>query len=199
MIPAHISRRCTALLALMVASVATPGARAVELTPGSPFMPPDAAGGANATTANAPLELRGILATPNGYKFNLCDAAGHVNVWLGLNAAGQPFVVRAQDIAHNSVTVEYQGRQLTLSLPQPKITASAAPMQQPPMMGQPPILPQAVGGNTPVVNEQQRLERIAEEIRRRRALRAGMQQPLPQPGQPELQPQFQQQPPLPQQ
>ncbi|HXA14578.1 MAG TPA: hypothetical protein VNW23_05580 [Opitutaceae bacterium] len=194
MTPAHISRRCTALLALMVASVATPGARAVELTPGSPFMPPDAAGGANAT-ANSPLELRGILATPNGYKFNLCDPSGHVNVWLGLNAAGQPFVVRAQDIAHNSVTVEYQGRQLTLSLPQPKITASAMPMQQPPMMGQPPM-PQAVGGNPPVVDEQQRLERIAEEIRRRRALRAGMQQPG---NQPVLQPQFQQPPPLPQQ
>jgi hypothetical protein len=166
--------RCSALLVLALASTA--GGRAVELTANSPFLPPESPADANATPVNSPLELHGILSTPDGYKFNLCDQSGHINTWVGLNTAGQPFVVRSHDVAHNRVTVEYQGRELTLSLPQPRIMAAAMqtmPML-PQMMGQPPMQPGAVNANTE--DERLRLERIAEEIRRRRALRASMQQ-----------------------
>ena len=176
----HAFRCCSALLVL---SVAGASARAVELTPNSPFSPPSSNADANATPANSPLELHGILAMPDGYKFNLCDQAGHVNVWLGLNAAGQPFVVRSHDVAHNRVTVEYQGRELTLSLAKAKVTPMAMQQQmmpQPQMMGQPPIQPGVVSASPQ--DERQRLERIAEEIRRRRAMRAQAQQQQFPPG-----------------
>jgi hypothetical protein len=186
-------RQCFVLLALSAAGVV--GARAVDLTANSPFLPQGGGIGIiNATQEDTPLELRGILATPDGYKFNLCDSSGHINVWLGLNAAGQPFVVRAQDIPHNSVTVEYQGRQMTLSLPQPKTVPMS--IQTPMMMApqpmmtaqvstqgmQQPTLMQLGGSNASATEERRRLERIAQEIMRRRALRAGLQQQQFPPG-----------------
>jgi hypothetical protein len=171
--PAPAFRRCSALLVLTVASIAGTSARAVELTPNSPFAPPSSTADPGAATANSPLELRGILSTPEGYKFNLCDQAGHINAWIGLNATGQPFVVRSQDLAHHRVTVEYQGRELTLSLAQPKVTPfSMAPQQIMPVAQ---MQPGSVATNP--ADERMRLERIAEEIRRRRALRASAQQP----------------------
>jgi hypothetical protein len=189
--PAHVFRRCSALLVLALASGAAVGVRAVELTASSPFLPPSGGVDTSATPANSPLELHGILSTPDGYKFNLCAPTGHVNVWIGLNAAGQPFVVRSHDVAHNRVTVEYQGRELTLSLPQPKITAMATPMamQQPQYMGQPPMQPGAINVTANPVNDRQRLEHIAEEIRRRRALRAAAQQQQESPPRTEQYPQ----------
>jgi hypothetical protein len=177
------------LLVLAIASVAGVSARAVDLTASSPFLPPNGSVDAGATSINSPLELHGILSTPEGYKFNLCDQSGHINVWIGLNGAGQPFVVRSQDVAHNRVTVEYQGRELTLSLAQAKITpmymqpTMPMPMpmpQQPQMMGQLPMQQGMVNGGPE--DGRRRLERIAEEIRRRRAMRAGMQPQFPQGG-----------------
>jgi hypothetical protein len=176
--PAPAFRHCSALLVLTVASIAGTSARAVELTPNSPFAPPSSSADTSATTANSPLELHGILSTPEGYKFNLCDQAGHVNVWIGLNATGQKFVVRSHDVTHHRVTVEYQGRELTLSLAQPNITAmsmSQQYMQQPQMGGMPPQLQPGAVSASPE-DERMRLERIAEEIRRRRAMRAAAQQ-----------------------
>jgi len=180
--PAPTFRRCSALLVLTVASLAGVNARAVELTPNSPFAPPSSNADPNATPANSPLELHGILSTPDGDKFNLCDQAGHVNVWIGLNAAGQPFVVRSHDAAHHRVTVEYQGRELTLALAQPKITAMQQQiMPMPQMGGMPPQLQPGAVSASPQ-DERMRLERIAEEIRRRRAMRAAAQQQQFPPG-----------------
>src|SRR5580693_5419445 len=168
--PAHTFRCTSALLVLAIASVA--GARAVELTSTSPFLPPNSNADTDATPANSPLELHGILDTPDGYKFNLCDPSGHINVWTGLNAAGQPFVVRTHDVAHSRVTVEYQGRELTLSLAQPKITPMSMQQQFMPMT-QPMMQPGGLNANP---TNAQRLQLIQAEVRRRQALRAGMQQ-----------------------
>jgi hypothetical protein len=115
---------------------------------------------------------------PDGYKFNLCDQAGHVNVWIGLNATGQPFVVRSHDVAHGRVTVEYQGRELTLSLPPPEIMPmQPQAMSMPQAGGMPPYNPKDERTQDEQMHdERMRLERIAQEIRRRRALRAAAQQ-----------------------
>jgi hypothetical protein len=175
--PAPAFRRCFAPLVFIVASIAGTSARAVELTPISPFAPPSSSADSNATPANSPLELHGILSTPEGYKFNLCDQAGHINAWIGLNATGQqPFVVLSHDVAQHRVTVKYQGRELTLSLAQPKITAMAQQMMNMPQLGgiSPQMQPGSVATNP--ADERMRLERIAEEIRRRRAMRAAAQQ-----------------------
>jgi hypothetical protein len=192
MTPAPAFRRCSALLVLTVASLAGTRAHAVELTPNSPFAPPPSStADANATTPNSPLELRGILSTPDGDKFNLCDQAGHINTWIGLNEPGQPFVVRSQDMAHHRVTIEYQGRELTLSLAQPKITPMAMSeqaMPMPQMGGMPPQMQPGSVSASPQ-DERMRLERIADEIKRRRAMRAAAQQQQESPPKPQLPPQ----------
>jgi hypothetical protein len=181
--PAPAFRRCSALLVLTVAGIAGTIARAVELAPNSPFAPPSSSADTSETPTNSPLELHGILAMPDGYKFNLCDQTGHVNVWVGLNATGQKFVVRSHDVAHHRVTVEYEGREITLSLAQPKFTSMSMQqqyVQQQQMGGMPPQM-QPGSVNASPEDERMRLERIAEEIRRRRAMRAAAQQQEPPP------------------
>lgn len=152
---------------------------ATELTASSPFLPPGGSGAADASAAapTSPVELHGIVTTPDGYKFDLYDSANHKDTWVGFNETGKPYVVHSHDIAHNRVTVEYQGHEFTLALPQPKIApmtgmpAMPMPVMNPPMaMGR----PQAMA--TPnAEDERLRIERITEEIRRRRALRAAQQ------------------------
>jgi len=167
--------RCFTLLAL--AGALSLRASAMELSSTSPFLPVGSNNAdANATPAGSPLELHGIVAMPDGYRFNLYDPTNHADAWVGFNEPGHPFVVHAHDIAHNRVTVEYQGRELTLTLPQPKIVPmpagqQAMPVPQPMNMGRPPAMT-----NANPEEERRRLERITEEIRRRRALRAAQQQ-----------------------
>ena len=151
---------------------------ATELTPSSPFMLPGNGGAdANASAAASPVELHGIVDTADGYKFDLYDPVNHKDTWVGFNEKGKPYVVHSHDIAHNRVTVEYQGHEYTLTLPQPKISpmtgVSALPMpvmRSPVMVGQPPVM-----GAPNAEQERLRIERITEEIRRRRALRAAQE------------------------
>ncbi|MDB6094906.1 MAG: hypothetical protein JWM32_2468 [Verrucomicrobia bacterium] len=148
--------------------VAGPGARAAApLAPTSPFLPPAASGAAAAE--NNPLELRGILADEGGYRFSIYDPVRHVGTWSRLNEPGHDFMVKAHDVARDIVTLDYQGRVLTLSLRTSKI--SSAPVAGPlPAAGQ-------NGPNPPVVlnpspaDEVARFNRVKEEIARRRALR----------------------------
>ena len=173
---------CRCLLLLALSGGAAAWCRgAIELTPNSPFMPPGGgAPDASAAQAGSSLELHGIVSTPQGYKFDLFDPATHKDMWVGFNETGKPYVVQAHDIAHNRVTVEYQGRQLTLTLPQPKVSpmggAQMMPMMSSPMnMGPTPAMTAAPLNPD---DERRRIELITEEIKRRRALRAAQQRQL---------------------
>ena len=175
--PIFLLRFCSPLLVL--AGVILPRCfGATELTASSPFMPPASAQtDNNATPAGSPLELHGIVTMDGGYKFDLFDPNSHKDDWVGFNEPNKPYVVQSHDVAHNRVTVQYQGRELTLTLPQSKVApmngaqmAQAVPMVQPTMpMGRP-----AAGASNPE-DERQRMQRIVEEIKRRRALRAAQQ------------------------
>ncbi|HTQ30452.1 MAG TPA: hypothetical protein VMI53_04525 [Opitutaceae bacterium] len=173
--------RCLVLLAL-AGVVARTGRGATDLTPHSPFMPPggDGATDANTPPPSSPVELHGIVSTAEGYKFDLYDAANHKDTWVGFNETGKPYVVHSHDIAHNRITVEYQGNEFTLTLPQSKIApmGAASTMAMPMPMMRPPTVMGAQPGVTPAPNaedERRRIELITEEIRRRRALRAAQQ------------------------
>ncbi|HEY0946488.1 MAG TPA: hypothetical protein VGD81_14520 [Opitutaceae bacterium] len=153
----------------------------------SPFMPP-ATSAAAAPTENAPLELLGVLGTGSDALFNIFDPTRKRSAWVRANAAdGYDFVVRAYDAGGQTVQVEHGGRTLSLKLKESKIQPLAAnALPQPaPAMGQP--MP-AVLNPTPA-DEARRLESVAAEVRRRRALRAAaaqqqQQQQQPQPAQP---------------
>lgn len=162
----------------------------------SPFLPPASAQQDTTPTQDATLELRGIMAAGDSFMFSIYDSTKKIAAWSRLNEMGHGFVVRAHDVSHDTVTVEYQGRTLTLALKTAKV--ASAPVNQPqPMPGLAPgpnSAPQPVGGpvvlNPSPADEQRRLEAIAAEVNRRRMIRqqalqasrqaAGQGGPVPQ-------------------
>lgn len=143
-------------------------ARAGEApTPANPFAPSASANAPSAATADAPLELRGIMGEGDDYMFSIFDSAKKTSVWARLNEPGREFVVKTFDAARDSITVENQGRTLTLALKAAKVLAAPAMAmrQNPTPVGGPVVL------NPTPADEQRRLEAVATEVRRRRAMR----------------------------
>jgi hypothetical protein len=155
---------------------AAAGAEA-DLVAKSPFMSA-AAPGAAAPTAGAPLEFRGTMQTAAGLKARIVDPSRKAGTWLLINERDPSFdfVVKQIDTEHETVTVEYQGRPLTLAQHVAKVASSGAAQTManvPPNVGPP--MPAAIT-NSVVVNptpadEQRRLDAVAAEVARRRALR----------------------------
>jgi len=156
----------------------------------------------------APLELRGIVSTKSGYLYGIFDPTKRQSAWVHLNDTGNDFTVRSHDVNSETVTVEYQGRTMTLGLKAAKVE-SMGPLPSPaqvniqrgpnPMPNQPmpPQQPPAI--NPSAADEARRLEGVAAEVRRRRMLRQAAAQnggqppqmtqppmPMPQPGGPPL-------------
>ena len=166
---------------------------ATALAPKSPFLPADASQAAGSAEAT-PLELRGILADAGGYRFSIYDPARHTGQWVRLNEPGHDFTVRTHDVARDTVTLDYQGRVLTLPLRTAKVTgltvtppsaepvagagaglAGPRPMAGPPGTGTGPV------PRPPTPEETARYNRAVEEIARRRALRERGPGPMPMP------------------
>ncbi len=191
MFPLHRLTRPVAALALGCALLGRLQA-ADATTFVNPFTPAAAAGGpaqANGTP-DAPLELRGIMVEGDSTMFSIYDPSRHAATWTKLNELGRDYIVRTYDAAKDTVTLDYQGRTLTLVLHTAKI--ASAPVSPMPMMGAspPPAMPQPIGGpvvlNPTPADEQRRLEAIAAEVNRRRmirqqALQASRQQIQPAP------------------
>lgn len=128
----------------------------------SPFLPPSVQENASGAAAGPNgIELRGIMSTAEGVKYNIYDPAKKSSVWVGVNEPGNGFVIKSGDVNRDTVTVLAGGQQQVLALKQAK-TATAA------MNG----LPQggAVLRPTPA-DEAARLQAVADEVRRRRLLR----------------------------
>jgi len=137
------------------------GARGDD-TSRSPFLPPNVAGGAAGATVDPnAMQLRGIMSTPQGVKYNIYDPAKKSSVWVGVNEAGNGFLIKTADLKREAVTVAANGQQTTLTLKEAKIQTPAA--NGVPQGG-------AVLRPTPA-DEQVRLQAVADEVRRRRLLR----------------------------
>jgi hypothetical protein len=149
-------------------------ARGADGSPGpSPFLPPEGADAA-APTADATLELRGVVDDNGQMLFSIYDSTRHTSDWVHLTETGHGFVVKSYDAARDTVAVDYQGRTLTLALHTAKV--ASAPVPQPAsLVSPPPPAPQPVGGpvvlNPTPADEKRRLEAIAAEVNRRRMLR----------------------------
>jgi hypothetical protein len=164
----------------------------------SPFLPPAAAAASTAPTQDTALELRGVTALGDSQMFSIYDSGRRMSSWTKLNEVGRDYIVRSYDAAKDTVTVDYQGRTLTLVLHTAKVVS--APVNGPPVQLASPAAPapQPIGGpvvlNPTPADEQRRLEAIAAEVNRRRmirqqAMQANRQQAAGQPGQPPPQPQ----------
>ena len=191
------------LSAAALASGATSGAES-QLSGKSPFMP-KAASGAAAPTANAPLEFVGYYEDSVGRLFRVRDTASKKGVWLRLNErSDEPnLIVKQHDEKPNTLTVEHQGRVLTLAAREAKIASSGplmpAGISPPPM---PSTVPASVTNsvmlNPTPADEKGRLDSVAAEVARRRALRVQAEQNVaqatpapamgPQPPPPAMQP-----------
>ena len=167
----------------------------------SPFLPPSAANVA-APTAGAPIEFRGIMETGEGMRFRLYDPVRKSGAWVKLNERDTTLdvVVKQFNATPDSETlvVEHQGRTLTLAQRVSKVVSSGSAVQNmapPPVLTNvPPAVTQSVVVNPTPADEARRLEAVASEVARRRALREqasqqmGQSQPMPAP-QPQVQPQ----------
>ncbi len=132
-----------------------------QITDNSPFLPP---GGATVVDATA-LDLRGIMSMPDGVvRYCIYDPVKKSSQWAGLNERGHGFVIKSADPNRGTVTLESDGRVLTLQLHQAKVTAMANAPGQSPQMGNPGAPPAAI-------NQAARLQAIAAEVARRRMLR----------------------------
>ncbi|HMD61612.1 MAG TPA: hypothetical protein VKG78_09280 [Opitutaceae bacterium] len=157
-----------AVLAVLSATVALACAVPLraDLAQASPFLPPpgSAAPGAQAGPSG-PVELRGIMSTPAGAAYCIYDTAKKTSAWVGLNEAGNDFVVKAADPDSDSVTVDFQGRSLRLVLRTAKVASAGA--------GGSGVAPAASPSSPVVLNpsaadEQRRLDAVSQEVRRRR-------------------------------
>lgn len=179
--------RCALVGSTIVAGWAAEGIR-------SPFMPEGGAAGA-AVTPNAPLEYRGYMESAEGVQYRLFDSGSKKGFWVQKDLQNPEGVVfKSHDPVKDTLTVEQGGRSMTLEVRKSRILAGAnpAPLPMPPPGGQPPqpsnvapAVTQAVVLNPTPADEAKRLEAVAAEVARRRALReqAAQQPTPPQPAQ----------------
>jgi hypothetical protein len=149
-----------------------------ELVRDSPFLP--ATGPAAPPSEGGPLELRGVLFEDGHFLFSVYDEGTKKSKWIRLGETDAPFVARSFDHENDILTVEYQGRSVALKLPpahvagvtQPGAPTPPAPLPTPQEASRPAQPPQPVAQPTaqPGIRpeESQRLQNMADEIRRRR-------------------------------
>lgn len=179
--------RCVLIASVALAAVASLEA---QLASNSPFLPPQSAA-SNAPSADAPLEFGGYLDTSGGrlYRISVKDPARKTAIWVKLNERNPDLdvLVKQHDGDQQTLTVEHQGKTLTLAEKKAKIISSGngapPPMPPPPQPPQnvPPAVTQAVVLNPTPADEQRRLEAVAAEVARRRALREQAAQQAAQP------------------
>lgn len=149
----------------------------------SPFAPAGQAAEA-APEAPSQLEFRGMTTDETGTYFSVFNVSNNRGRWLREGESGESFTVRSFDQAGNTLEVEHQGKPLKLTLKRATIAAGApmavAPVPAPQAAGRPAGGRDGGRNNTGAAAQPpdpQRLEAVAAEVRRRRALRNAAAQP----------------------
>jgi hypothetical protein len=120
---------------------------------------------APAAPAAGELEFRGVVQEEDLVLVNLFNPATKTSAWVPVNGSAADIRVQSYNPGSSQVSVSHAGRQVTLPLKQAKVALVAIPVAQPAGAEQPRVENQAQG------SEAERLAQIAEEIRRRRAMR----------------------------
>lgn len=115
------------------------------------------------------LEFRGVFVDKGEPYFSLHESTTRSSQWVGLKESGQPFVVESYDVDQGSIQVKYRNQVMNLALKRSQVMVQAMPMPVPvgPPAGAPAIAAKPISSD-----EATRMAQVAEEIRRRRALRA---------------------------
>ena len=168
-----------------------PGRLAAQVAAKSPFLPAAGAAGPGAPTAGASLEFRAYMDVGDGMRFRLFDPAKKAGVWVKLNEknAELDLVAKQHDGAQKTLTVEHQGRTLTLAMREAKVVSagnagqfmpSPMPVVSAPLLNVAPAVTQSVVLNPTPADEAKRLEAVAAEVARRRAMREQASQQIGQ-------------------
>jgi len=184
--PRHPFRR-TALPGLLAAACLLGGSLGAQDPGRSPFLP-EGFGAANdkAPAAASPLdrlELRGVMTIEGHTTAVLFDKSNNRSSSVELGATENNIKVSDYRPQDDSVLVESGGQSKRIRLLEAKIVAVAAtPVPPPPVPGAPPppvasAQPSGPGPVTPQMSDEEvraRMQRVAEEIRRRREMRRQM-------------------------
>lgn len=132
---------------------------------------------------NSQLEFRGTFTDQGEQFFSFFDPATRTSQWVSLKETGAPFTVQGYDSATQTVKVLFHNQTFNLSLKRAQIVVQAMPTPTPANPAQPGVaMPPTPSVGAPMPgDEAARLAQVAEEIRRRRALRAQGLPPQPQP------------------
>src|ERR1035437_9348499 len=168
--------RIVPLLALGSLLGLMPGKAASQLDSllaNSPFGSAKTGGQSADATGNQPFELHGVLEENGQQLFSIFDTTTKHSRWLGLNATNDDLVIKSYDADAHTVSLDQHGRIFSLTLKSgPRVVQNTPPPMKNPGVnnGQPAqFQPNGAAGKGP---DAQRLQQIADEIRRRRALRA---------------------------
>ncbi|MFZ1055268.1 MAG: hypothetical protein WAN79_06305 [Opitutaceae bacterium] len=162
------------LLALLLAAALGSQARA-DLAASSPFLPANAQAPGASGGPSGPIELRGIMPIPDGGSaYLIYDVEKKKSAWVGLSEGGHAFMVKSADPKGDSVTVDYQGRVLKLTLHTAKVASVGAAAAGPAT-----AISSTVVVNPSPADEQRRLDAVAQEVRRRRMERERAAQNVP--------------------
>jgi hypothetical protein len=118
--------------------------------------------------------------------YRIHDPAKKTGTWVKLNERNADFdvIAKQHDIDQETLTIEHQGKTLTLAERKPKIVSAGAAPIPPPVVPPPtnvsPAVTKAVVLNPTPADEQRRLDAVAAEVARRRALREQATQQLNQ-------------------
>jgi hypothetical protein len=137
----------------------------------SPFAPPGSRNDAAPPPEQATLEFRGMVTDEGGTAYSVFDTSTNRGRWVRADDENSPFRVRGFDNESSTLEIEQNGRVQKLTLKRATIQAGQ------PIGNMVPATPgpAANGGNGQVRRDAgadaQRLEAVAAEVRRRRALR----------------------------
>ena len=138
------------------------------------------------------------MVTSEGTQYRIYDPAKKAGTWVKLNERNPEFEVIAKehDGDLNTLTIEHQGRTLKLAERESKIVSAGnaalmppqpVPLPAPaPAANVAPAVTQTVVVNPTPADEQKRLEAVAAEVARRRALREQASQQMSQGAQPQV-------------
>lgn len=167
----HPSRGSLAVLSATAFLVLGSAKAHADLVATSPFLPANAVATGAQSGPAGPIELRGVMAVPDGLAYCIYDTAKKRSVWVGLNETGHDFVVKSADSSSDSVSVQYQGRLMKLSLHTAKV-ASAGSARMDLANGSGGVVAtnalSQVSLNPSPADEQRRLDAVAQEVRRRK-------------------------------
>jgi hypothetical protein len=138
----------------------------------NPFAPAGQAAGPVQPAEQPTLEFRGMVTDFEGTAYNIFDTSTSKGAWVRVDDPDSPFKVRGYDPSSSTIEVEQNGRPLKLTLKRATIQAGPAMSAMVAGASAPGVASGEARRTGDSGTDARRLEAVAAEVRRRRALRS---------------------------